>query len=98
MGRTAKADEKNRIASQIVRLAADQHTPATVDRAKDLDHALLHELLERGPRRSRGQKYPTHWLMKRVDEVAEVGSGLTLGKDVSGFKSVELPYLRVANV
>ena len=23
---------------------------------------------------------------------------MTLGKDVSGFKSVELPYLRVANV
>jgi type I restriction enzyme S subunit len=33
-----------------------------------------------------------------VDEVADVGSGVTLGKDVSGFKSIELPYLRVANV
>jgi type I restriction enzyme S subunit len=33
-----------------------------------------------------------------VDEVAEVGSGVTLGKDVSGYKSVEMPYLRVANV
>ena len=30
--------------------------------------------------------------------MAEVGSGVTLGKDVSGYKSVELPYLRVANV
>lgn len=30
--------------------------------------------------------------------MAEVGSGVTLGKDVGGFKSVELPYLRVANV
>ena len=36
--------------------------------------------------------------MKRIGEVAEVGSGVTLGKDVTGFKSVELPYLRVANV
>lgn len=33
-----------------------------------------------------------------MDEVAEVGSGVTLGKDLSGFKYVELPYLRVANV
>jgi type I restriction enzyme S subunit len=75
-------------------------TRAAVARAKDLDHALLHDLLARGlkPRRSEGQKYPPHWLMKRVDEVAEVGSGVTLGKDVSGFKTVELPYLRVANV
>jgi type I restriction enzyme, S subunit len=70
------------------------------ERAKDLDHALLHELLEKGlkPERSGRHKYPSHWSMKRVDEVAEVGSGLTLGKDVSGYKSVELPYLRVANV
>jgi len=37
-------------------------------------------------------------MVKCVSEVAEVGSGVTLGKDVSGFKSVELPYLRVANV
>lgn len=43
-------------------------------------------------------KRPAHWPLKRVDEVAEVGSGVTLGKDVSGFKHVELPYLRVANV
>jgi type I restriction enzyme S subunit len=77
-----------------------EHTRIAVDQAKDIDHALLHDLLERGvkPSRSRGQKYPSHWLVKRVDEVAEVGSGVTLGKDVSGFKSIELPYLRVANV
>ena len=37
-------------------------------------------------------------MWKRVDEVAEVGSGVTLGKDVSRFKTIELPYLRVANV
>jgi len=27
-----------------------------------------------------------------------VGSGVTLGRDVSGFRCIELPYLRVANV
>jgi type I restriction enzyme S subunit len=72
-----------------------------VDRAMDLDHALLHELLEQGlkPAGSGGGRYPSsHWTVKSVSEVAEVGSGVTLGKDVSGFKSVELPYLRVANV
>ena len=61
-------------------------------RAELLDHSLLHDLIDRG------KKKPAHWATKRVDEVADVGSGVTLGKDVTGFKHVELPYLRVANV
>jgi type I restriction enzyme S subunit len=77
-----------------------ERTRLAVDRAMDLDHALLHELLEQGliPGSSGGARSPSHWTVKCVSEVAEVGSGVTLGKDVSGFKSVELPYLRVANV
>lgn len=69
-------------------------------RARELDHNLLHELLENGlnPKNGEKRKYPAHWTPRSVDEVAFVGSGVTLGKDVSGFKSVELPYLRVANV
>lgn len=61
------------------------------DKAKSLHHSLLHDLIDR-------KKRPTHWLTGRVGEVADVGSGVTLGKDVTGFKHVELPYLRVANV
>jgi type I restriction enzyme S subunit len=70
------------------------------ERARELDHSLLHELLERGlePNGRPTHGRPPHWPIRRVDEVADVGSGVTLGKDVSGFKSVELPYLRVANV
>lgn len=77
-----------------------ERTRAAVERARTLDHSLLHELLEKGlePKRAATQRHPPHWSNHRVDEVAEVGSGVTLGKDVSGFKSVELPYLRVANV
>jgi type I restriction enzyme S subunit len=77
-----------------------ERTRAAVERARDLDHTLLHEVLEKGlgPIRTASGKRPPTWTMRRVDEVAEVGSGVTLGKDVSGFKSVELPYLRVANV
>lgn len=74
-------------------------TRVAVERARELDHSLLHELLEKGVDQKAGtQKHPPHWTVRRVDEVAEVGSGVTLGKDVSGFKSIELPYLRVANV
>lgn len=77
-----------------------ERTRAAVERARELDHALLHALLEKGIGASgaRSRKHPPHWNVKRVDEVADVGSGVTLGKDVSGYKSVELPYLRVANV
>jgi type I restriction enzyme S subunit len=75
-------------------------TRAAIARARELDHSLLHDLLERGlhPNRSGKQKRPAQWKPRRLDEVADVGSGVTLGKDVSGFRSVELPYLRVANV
>ena len=38
------------------------------------------------------------WPLRSVAELAEVGTGVTLGKDMSGFDSVEMPYLRVANV
>lgn len=69
-------------------------------RARDLHDSLLRDLMQRGVRAkpaARGNR-PTTWNFHRLDEVADVDSGLTLGKDVSGFKSVELPYLRVANV
>lgn len=75
-------------------------TREAVERARVLDHSLLHDLLDYGlaAKRPFQSKRPEHWPVKRVDEVAEVGSGVTLGRDVSGFKYVELPYLRVANV
>ncbi len=75
-------------------------TSKAVEFARVLDHSLLNHLLECGLTVGSGQKpkRPAHWQIKRVDEVAEVGSGVTLGRDVSGSKYVELPYLRVANV
>lgn len=88
-----KEDEQVAIARVLDSVdAALDWTQDAVHKAELLDHSLLHELLDRG------KKKPANWVMKRVDEVAEVGSGVTLGKDVTGFKSVELPYLRVANV
>ena len=80
--------------------AADQAIQATrvaAERARDLDHSMLHDLLEKGIAGRNREKKP-NWPIHRLDEVADVGSGVTLGKDVSGFKNVELPYLRVANV
>jgi type I restriction enzyme, S subunit len=79
---------------------AIERTREAIEIAKQLEHSLLHDLLENGfrPKNDAGAKRNRIWPKKRVDEVAEVGSGVTLGKDVSGVKSIELPYLRVANV
>jgi type I restriction enzyme S subunit len=80
--------------------SAIERTREAVEWTRVLDHSLLHDLLDNGlaGKQGRTSKRPAHWQNRRVDEVAEVGSGVTLGKDVSGFKHVELPYLRVANV
>lgn len=78
--------------------AAIDRARAALQAAEALDHSLLHELLAFGVSGTRQKRKPEHWQQTRVDEVADVGSGVTLGKDVSGFKSIELPYLRVANV
>ncbi len=77
-----------------------ERTRTAAAQARELQYSLLHDLLQHGlgARRSTNGQRPAHWKIKRVSEVAEVGSGVTLGKDVSGFKSVDLPYLRVANV
>lgn len=76
---------------------AIQKAREAAEQARDLDHSLLHELLEKGIAERHGKR-KSNWPTHRLDDVADVGSGVTLGKDVSGFKNVELPYLRVANV
>jgi type I restriction enzyme S subunit len=43
-------------------------------------------------------KIPEHWTVKRLKFVAQVQSGLTLGKNYTGRNVVTRPYLRVANV
>ena len=75
-------------------------TRTASERARQCHHSLLHELLGNGiaSKESGKGRYPKHWKIVTVDEVATVGSGITLGKDVSGRQTVDLPYLRVANV
>ena len=77
-----------------------ERTRTVIQHSQRVHHSLLHELLEKGlnPQRSSKGRYPKRWQIKRVDEVATVGSGVTLGKDVAGKRTVNLPYLRVANV
>lgn len=41
---------------------------------------------------------PSGWQWTTIGDIAEVTSGITLGKDLARFETVTLPYLRVANV
>ena len=96
-----QVDEQSTVARILDAVdTALERTRAAVKRARELDHSLLHDLLETGPDPTWRAKHarPRHWIIRRVDEVADIGTGVTLGKDVGGFKSVERPYLRVANV
>ena len=41
---------------------------------------------------------PAYWELVRLKDVAQVQTGLTLGKDYGGARTISRPYLRVANV
>ena len=79
-----------------------ERTRTAIEHSRRVHRSLLHELLDKGldsQWSGKGKNRCTkHWGFTRVDEVATVGSGVTLGKDVAGKRTVDLPYLRVANV
>ncbi|WP_130472211.1 restriction endonuclease subunit S [Candidatus Magnetaquicoccus inordinatus] len=41
---------------------------------------------------------PKGWKVERLDQVADIASGVTKGKQFNGKKTVHVPYMRVANV
>lgn len=41
---------------------------------------------------------PAHWEVKRLKHIAQVRGGIAKGRDLSGQESVNLPYMRVANI
>lgn len=43
-------------------------------------------------------RIPVEWKVKPLYKVSEIVSGVTLGNKFEGLKTIELPYLRVANV
>ena len=43
-------------------------------------------------------RIPVEWTVEKLGAVSQISSGLTLGKKHSGPNTIELPYLRVANV
>lgn len=41
---------------------------------------------------------PSHWRLERLKSISEIRSGVAKGRNLAGKQTIELPYLRVANV
>lgn len=67
-----------------------------------ISHTVTKGLYHDVPMKDSGIKWlgevPEHWEVKRLRFIADVQSGVAKGKDNSGHKTIEVPYLRVANV
>ncbi|MCB1921419.1 MAG: restriction endonuclease subunit S [Candidatus Competibacteraceae bacterium] len=89
-------------------------TEAVIAKLKQVRAGLLHDLLTRGldengqlrdpiahPEQFQDSpigRIPNAWRIAQLCEVADIASGVTLGKNPTGAGTLELPYLRVANV
>jgi type I restriction enzyme S subunit len=67
-----------------------------------ISHAVTKGLNPETPMKDSGIEWlgevPAHWEVKRLRFIAEIQSGIAKGKDNSGQETIEVPYLRVANV
>lgn len=90
------------------------HTSSLIAKLKQMKAGLLHDLLTRGldengelrdaighPEQFKDSplgRIPKDWEVRLLSAVAEINSGVTLGRNLSGLGTIELPYLRVFNV
>jgi len=67
-----------------------------------ISHAVTKGLNPDAPMKDSGIEWlvevPAHWEIKRLKFIADVQSGVAKGKDNSRQETIEVPYLRVANV
>ena len=89
-------------------------TEAVIAKLKQVRAGLLHDLLTRGldengqlrdpiahPEQFQDSpigRIPKGWRIAPLREVTDIASGVTLGRNLTGAGTLELPYLRVANV
>ena len=91
-----------------------ESTHRIIEKLQATRQGLLHDLLTRGldehgqlrdPERNPELfketelgRLPRAWEVRPLQTVADVSAGVTLGKNLQGAGTIELPYLRVANV
>ena len=105
--------EQTKIAEILSTLdQAIEQTEALIAKQQRIKTGLMQDLLTRGID-EHGQlrteqthafkdsplgRIPVEWEVAQLGEVADISAGVTLGKSYEGPDTVELPYLRVANV
>ncbi len=96
-------EERQRIAEVLSSLdEAIQTTEAVIEQTRAVKRGILEALITRGIGHTSFVatdygEFPASWKVTRLEDVAEVRTGLAKGKTVAS-DAVSLPYLRVANV
>lgn len=105
LARIPNKNEQRRIAD-TVKLADDAIDKAKeeLEATRELMKSLLHSLFTLGLSRPEGlykDKWitcPSHWPIKPLKSFAKITSGFTMGRDLSRYETVVVPYVTVANV
>lgn len=98
--------EQRRIAHVLSTLQrAIQAQDAVIVAARELKHSLIHRLFTYGPyaeplptKETDFGEVPLSWPEVGLEHCAKVQTGVAKGRKLDGADTVELPYLRVANV
>jgi type I restriction enzyme S subunit len=92
---TAKIDALVAAQRRLMTLVAEK-------RRAVVSHAVTRGLNTRAPIKSSGIEWigdiPMHWSVQRLKYLADIRTGIAKGKDHGSVATVEVPYLRVANV
>ena len=92
---TAKIDELIAEQQRLIELLKEK-------RQAVISHAVIKGLNPDAPMKDTGIEWlgevPEHWEVKRMRFIADVQGGIAKGKNYSGNETIEVPYLRVANV
>jgi type I restriction enzyme S subunit len=98
-------DFLNRETAKIDALIAEQQRLIELLQEKRqavISHAVTKGLNPDAPMKDSGVEWlgevPEHWEVRPLKHLANVQTGMAKGKDLEGIETVDIPYLRVANV
>ena len=101
----AIADFLDRETAQIDALIAKQERLIAVLQEKRqalISHAVTKGLNPDAPMKDSGVEWlgevPAHWKVKRLKHIASIQTGVAKGRDLSGQETIQVSYMRVANV
>lgn len=97
MGKLVPQDPKDQPASELLKEIQEEKLTRSREGAKGRKNTGSREDAKsqsvEGP-----YELPKGWVWTRLDEIVDISSGVTKGRNLSGKKIVVLPYLSVANV